>query len=130
MLNSVQSKYRVIRIVFRNWRPSSIRLSRSDDSITAVLEDGRKISGTLNIPEKDPSLWASISSDQRARLLYEDPIEPAKLGDDERPTSPGRRELFAFFPSESLDELPVMFRWKIESLAMDIRIAPKPATAD
>ncbi|MHC4066429.1 MAG: hypothetical protein ACYSUI_18285 [Planctomycetota bacterium] len=130
MLNTVESKYRVIRIEVSNWRPKSIRLSRADDSITAVLEDGRKIAGILNLPEKDPKFWASISLGQREKLLYTSPIEPAQMRDEEHDPSPGRRQLFAFFPSEPLDELPVKFYWKIESLEKGIVIAPRPATGD
>lgn len=107
-LTSLRNKYKVIRIQIENSSKSPISLSIEKDEMEIFFEDGKKINGILNIRKHDPELWSGFRLEIREMLAYPEVVTA--------PPNRGVHNVFVFIPDPRLDVLPVIFRYKIDSL--------------
>ena len=119
-INSVQSKYRVIRINIRNGSQTPVRLSLEKDSVQ-VRAGSRLVKGTLSLSDSEPGWWDGLSPELRKALVYPDKAA-IKAGEEEN--------VFVFVPVSEMPGLPEEILFKIESLsATPITIARRRASA-
>jgi hypothetical protein len=119
-INSVQSKYRVIRINIRNDSQASLKLSLEKDSVQ-VRADSRLVKGSLSIAGSDQAWWDGLSSSLRRALAYPDQ-SAIKRGEEEN--------VFVFVPVSDLPTLPIEILFKIDSVsATPIPIRQRAAAA-
>lgn len=110
LMNSVESKYRMVRFVVRNRGDAAIMLSSENDSMTCSVS-GKQVRGILRLKKADPSLWGSLSEDMRTELAYPDALEPNQVA-----------AIYVFFPKDEVSERPDSFRYTVESLGDPIVI--------
>ena len=103
-LNSVQNKYKAVRIRIVNYSKSPLLLSAERDKIELIY-DQRGIPGILNIANHDPAFWDSLDLEMRKALVYPKKVE---AGEEEN--------IFVFLPDSNLTELPIKFLYVIDSL--------------
>ncbi len=108
-LNSLESKYKVIRIQIENGSKSILPLSVEKDEMEIILEDGKKVTGILNLRKDAPELWNGFKPELREMLSYPEVVTA-------RPQGKGLHNIFLFIPDPKLDTLPVVFRYRIDSL--------------
>ena len=121
-LNSLESKYKVIRIQIENGSKSTIPLSVEKDEIEIILEDGKKMTGILNLRKHAPELWSGFKPELREMLAYPEVLTA-------RPQGKGLHNVFLFIPDPTLDLLPVVFRYRIDSLdkkAVEMKVILPP----
>jgi len=106
-LSSLENKYKVIKIKIENKSKSPLALSIENDEIEIVLNNGKKIAGILNMRKHDPELWNGFNPEMRETLAYPDVVTPPPKG---------VHNIFLFIPDPKLDTLPVVFRYRIDSL--------------
>jgi hypothetical protein len=106
-INSVQNKYRVIRINIRNDSQASLKLSLDKDSVQ-VRADSRLVKGNLSVAGSDQAWWDGLSSELRRALAYPDQ-SAIKRGEEEN--------VFVFVPVSDLPTLPVEILFKIDSVS-------------
>ncbi len=120
-LNSLQDKYKVVRIQVENRSNIAISLSIEKDKMELLFMDGRIISGILDLSSHDPNLWQSFSPEFRAILAYPEIVQKETRS---------IQNIFIFIPNPKLDELPKSFRYTIDSLEKRridiIDVTPKP----
>jgi hypothetical protein len=121
-LNSLESKYKVIRIQIENGSRSTFPLSLEKDEMEIILEDGKKVAGILNLRKDAPELWSAFKPELREMLAYPEVVTA-------RPQGKGLHNVFLFIPDPKLDTLPAVFRYRIDSLdkvvEMKILLPPK-----
>lgn len=108
-LNSLENKYKVVRIQIENASKSPLPLSVEKDEMEIVLENGKTVTGILNIRKHDPELWNGLKPGMREMLAYPEVLTA-------RPQGKGVHNIFVFIPDPKLDLLPVVFRYRIDSL--------------
>lgn len=128
LLNTVQGKYKAVKITASNASPTEIRLSSDTDTIQLVLNNGDRVDGILNLREKDKHLWDSLDAETRDGLLYPKVIGPAAGTADAKNVSPMIVEFFAFFPASQIHDLPDGFEYKIKSFPEPVLINSKDET--
>src|SRR5688500_4058513 len=70
VLNSLENKYRLIRIRVDNFSQTPILLSSDKDSFELKIDENITVKGLLNLRKADPRLWDSLSIDLREALAY------------------------------------------------------------
>jgi hypothetical protein len=105
-INSVQNKYRVIRINIRNDSQASLKLSLDKDSVQ-LRADSRLVKGSLSVAGSDQAWWDGLSPELRRALAYPDQ-SAIKRGEEEN--------VFVFVPVSDLPTLPVEILFKIDSV--------------
>ena len=103
-IDSVQNKYRAIRINIKNNSQSPLKLSLEKDSVQ-VRVGSRVIRGSLNLADSDQPWWDGLSPELRKALAYPDQ-SAIKSGEEEN--------VFAYFPIADLATLPVEIVFKID----------------
>jgi hypothetical protein len=104
-LNSVQNKYKVVRIKINNYSKKALHLSKEKDKIELHLPGNRSIPGILDLSNHDPTFWDTFDAAMRKTLVYP---EVVKEGEEEN--------IFVFIPDPKLEELPLEFLYTIDSL--------------
>src|SRR5262245_40740830 len=70
LLNSVENKYKVVRIKINNLSKNALRLSREKDRIELHFNDGSGVlSGMLDISNRDPIFWNTFNREMKEILL-------------------------------------------------------------
>lgn len=119
-INSVQNKYKVMRINIRNESQASLRLSLDKDSVQ-VQAGSRLVKGSFSLASSDQTWWDGLSAEVREALAYPDQ-STIKRGEEEN--------VFVFVPVSDLPTLPVEILFKIDSLSpTPIRIRQRAAAA-
>lgn len=103
-IDSVQNKYRVIRINIKNNSQSPLKLSLEKDSVQVRI-GSRVVGGSLNLADSDQQWWDGLSPELRKALAYPDQ-SAIKSGEEEN--------VFAYFPVADLPTLPVEILFKID----------------
>jgi hypothetical protein len=106
-IDSVQNKYRVIRINIKNSSQSPLKLSLEKDSVQ-VRTGSRVVQGRLNLADSDQSWWDGLSPELRRALAYPDQ-SVIKGGEEEN--------VFAYFPVADLPTPPTEILFKIEAVS-------------
>ena len=106
-INSVQNKYRVIRINIKNDSLASLKLSLDKDSVQ-FRANSRLVKGSLSVASSDQAWWDGLSSELRRALAY--PDQSAIKGGEEE-------NVFVFVPVSDLPTLPVEILFKIDSVS-------------
>ncbi|MCI0564213.1 MAG: hypothetical protein MN733_37535 [Nitrososphaera sp.] len=104
-LNSVENKYKVVRIKINNQSGSILHLSREKDKIELYFPNNNTVLGILDLSNHDPAFWDAFEADMRRILAYP---EVVKAGEEEN--------IFVFIPDPKLKEPPMAFLYTIESL--------------
>jgi hypothetical protein len=119
-INSVQNKYRVIRINIRNDSQASLKLSLEKDSVQ-LSADSRLVKGSLSVASSDQAWWDGLSSELRRALAYPDQ-SAIKRGEEEN--------VFVFVLVSDLPTLPAEILFNIDSVsATPISIRQREVTA-
>ena len=105
LLNSVEGKYKVIRVKIDNQSQEDLRLSGEKDKVD-IHFGGRVVSGILRLSESDPDLWDSFDDELRRVLAYPLLVEAEE-----------EENIFVFIPAEDVDELPRFLTYTINSLS-------------
>jgi hypothetical protein len=106
-INSVQNKYRVVRINIRNDSQAPLKLSLDKDSVQ-VRTDSRVVKGSLSVASSDQAWWDGLSAELRKALAYPDQ-SVIKRGEEEN--------VFVFVPVSDLPTLPTEILFKIDSVS-------------
>src|SRR5262249_48921917 len=106
-VESIQGKYRVIRINIRNLSQSALNLSLQKDSIQ-VRVGSRLVNGSLDPAGLDSSWWDGLPVGLRTALAYPDQAG-IKGGEEEN--------VFAYFPVADLAAPPAEILFKINSVS-------------
>lgn len=105
-LNSIDNKYKVVRIKIINNSDKKIKLSAENDKIEIKFPNDT-IQGILSLTKQDSVLWDSLSDELRRDLVY--PLSVEGKGEEEN--------IFVFMPTENLNGSPVAFKYFINSLS-------------
>lgn len=105
VLNSVQNKYKVVRIKIKNQSKKPIRLSKQKDKIELQFDHGN-IQGILNLAKHDADFWDSLKLELRKALVYPQIVEPN--GEEEN--------IYVFVPDAKLNKFPKAFVYTIDNL--------------
>jgi len=105
-VESVQSKYRVIRINIRNNSQSPLKLTMAKDSVQ-VRDGSRVTKGNLNLADSEPAWWDGLPLELRKALAYPDQAA-IRRGEEEN--------VFAYFPAADLSTPPAEITFKIDSV--------------
>jgi len=116
VLNSLENKYRLIRVRVDNFSKTPILLSPDKDSFELKVEENISVKGVLNLRKADPQLWDSLTVELREALAYPQTFEPAKVSTDGGRERPQPIFLFIFFPKDKVPKLPGSFAYRIDSL--------------
>jgi hypothetical protein len=106
-IDSVQDKYRVIRINIKNNSQSPLKLSLEKDSVQVRIAS-RVIGGSFNLADSERLWWDGLSPDLRKALAYPDQ-SAIKSGEEEN--------VFAYFPVSDLPVLPLEILFKIDGVS-------------
>jgi flagellar basal body-associated protein FliL len=106
-INTVQNKYRVIRINIRNESQAPLKLSLDKDSVQ-VRAGSHLIKGSLSLASSDQAWWDGLSPELRKALAYPDQ-STIKRGEEEN--------VFVFVSDSDLPKLPVEILFKIDSVS-------------
>ncbi|MHC4270108.1 MAG: hypothetical protein ACYSTS_16815 [Planctomycetota bacterium] len=104
-INSVENKYKVVRIKIINKSEKTLHLSIDKDKLELAYNEGH-ITGILDLSKYDPIFWDALDSDIRNTLVYPQIVEGK--GEEEN--------VFVFIPNPKLEKLPLAFIYTIESL--------------
>ena len=115
VLNSIESKYRLIRVRVDNFSKTPILLSSDKDIFELRFEGDITVKGLLNLRKADPLLWDSLTIEMREALAYPQTFEPAKVSTDGGRERPQPIYLFIFFPKDKVPKLPGSFSYRIDS---------------
>jgi|SRR5262245_50755782 len=105
-INSVQNKYRVIRINIRNESQVPFKLSVDKDSVQ-VRSGSRTVKGSLSVASSDQSWWDGLPPELRKALAYPDQ-SAIRRGEEEN--------VFVFVPVSDLPKAPSEILFKIDSV--------------
>lgn len=117
-LQTVDNRYRVMRIRIVNNGAANLALSRQADAVSVVTEAG-EVSGILDLGARDAALWDRYDAALRGLLAY--------------PTQVGRREeesVFVFLPAEQVKAAPIMLQYRIAALREPVILRTPVAAAD
>lgn len=117
-LNSVQNKFKVVRLKIVNDSPRALKLSPDQDKIELLFDDGAPVPGILKLSGRDAALWDSFSADLRQVLVYPRVVE---AGEEEN--------VFVFIADPNLAHLPRRFRYHIASLPDPVELRDITAAA-
>ena len=106
-VESIQGKYRVIRINIRSFSQSPLNLSLQKDSIQ-VRVGARLVNGSLDPAGLDSSWWDGLPVGLRTALAY--PDQAAIKGGEEE-------NVFAYFPVADLSAPPTEILFKINAVS-------------
>jgi hypothetical protein len=118
-VESVQGKYKVIRINIKNDSQSRLKLSMDKDSVQARAA-GRLVNGSLNLAVSDQAWWDGLSANLRKALAYPDQTSITQ-GEEEN--------VFVYFPVADMPALPEEIRFKIDSVPDSIVLRQRGAAA-
>lgn len=132
LLNTVDKKFKLVRIRLDNHSKETIRLSAENDNIDLYFKkdpnafvdpmkpleehrnDSVKIPGILDLSIHDPNLWSSFTEEIRNNITYPNSIEKGET-----------EVITVFFPAAKIETLPLAIRYKIASTqgeAVEIRL--------
>jgi hypothetical protein len=118
-VESVQGKYRAIRINIRNFSQSPLKLSLDKDSIQ-VRVGARLVTGRLNLADSDQAWWDGLPADLRKALAY--PDQAAIKGGEEE-------NVFAYFPAADLSQPPTEIQFKVDGYSANPIVLSKKGVA-
>lgn len=118
-LNSFNG-YKLILVRIENLSENSVELSRSSDSFDLILRDSTPVRGILDLSQRDPACWDTLSLELRTVLAY--PVTLA--GNDVR-------YFYVLFPANQVVDDPVAIRYSIHDLGKVIQVErPHSMTKD
>ncbi len=115
-LNSVQNKYKVIRLRVENFSKTPMVLSAEKDNIELQLEGNVIVKGILNLRKADSPFWDSLDVEMRETLAYPQTIDPAKASTEGNRGKTTPLYVFILFPKDKVLKLPRSFSYRIDSL--------------
>jgi len=117
VLNSVQNRYKVLRIHIENGCDQDLPLSGTDDRVDVQFA-GRGVRGILDLRAVAPALWDSLDAAVRSLLVYPARVEP---GEEE--------SIFVFLPSSDVTGIPHGVRYELRSLPRPLELRDLTAAA-
>jgi len=106
-INSVQNKYKVIRINIRNESQTPLKLSLDRDSVQVRTGSGA-VKGSLSLATTDQAWWDGLAPELRRALAYPDQ-SAIKSGEEEN--------VFVFILASDLPKPPLEILFKIASVS-------------
>ncbi len=117
LLNSVQNRYKVLRVRILNGCPQTLALSSDDDQVEIRFANG-SVRGTLDLSTADPALWASLGEALRKSIVY-----PARVEANEE------ENVFVFVGSSHAKDIPASIQYTVRSLHEPIELRTRGAAA-
>lgn len=126
LLNTVQGRYRLVRLRFENLDTRPIDLSPDTDRLEAEVAGGEPVPAMLDPQSADSPFWDGLSTDLREILAY-----PARVKArvDAPGASPQIVYLYALFPADRVTAVPAAFTYTIASLGQPVRLEHRAAAA-
>jgi hypothetical protein len=103
-LNTVQNRYRLVRIRIVNDSSAHLTLSGQDDKVVLVSDSG-EADAILNLGRRDAALWDGLDSTLRSILAY--PLR-VPAGEEE--------SVFAFVLADRVKQAPRELRYTVAAL--------------
>jgi hypothetical protein len=127
-LQTIQGKYRLVRLRISNSTTTTLALSADRDRFEVLLDKGATaVAAVLNPQRLDPTFWGAIDVKTRENLAY--PIT-LKGKPESMPGLPTSESLYMYVlvPAAQVSKLPEGFRYTIASLSQTIEIRLPPTT--
>ena len=115
-LQTIQGKYRLVRLRIWNATTSPMTLSAERDRLEVVPRGAAPVAAVLNPQRLDPTFWDALDSRTRETLAYPVALRgtPAAAGGAGRP-SPESVYVYLLVPA-AISDVPESFRYTIASL--------------
>ena len=129
-LETMQGKYRLVRLKISNGTTTNLVLSADRDSIELVPHNGAAVAAVLNPLRLDPTFWGALDQQTRDELTY--PVMLNGIPAPSRGAPPSRQEslyIYLLVPASQVSEVPESFRYTIASLNQTIQIRTMRAAA-
>jgi hypothetical protein len=128
-LQTMSSRYRLVRLRISNPMPAPVTLSSDLDRIEVVTQAGATVRAVLKPQQADPAFWDSLSSDARETLVYPDVLKgtPVAAGGS-RPEVPESLYIYLLIPAD-VNQPPRSFRYTIASLNQTVVLETRRAMA-
>jgi hypothetical protein len=128
-LQSVQGKYRLLRLRVQNSTAATIAFSSDADRFD-VITRGATVPAVLNPQHVDAPFWDALDATTRETLAYPMSLKgvaPAAPG--ARPASPESIYIYLLVPASQVSQVPDSFTYSIKSLNQVITIRTRPPMA-
>jgi hypothetical protein len=116
-LNSVQGKFKVLRLQIENGCDTDLKLSALNDRIDIEFAEG-DVQGSLDLSALAPALWDSLDTGMRSLLTYPAHIEPRET-----------ESIFVFVPVSSAKGMPRGLRYGVQTLGSALELRDRTAAA-
>ena len=130
-LQTMQGKYRLVRLRISNGTTTALALSADRDRIELLVDNAAPaVAAVLNPLRLDPTFWGALDGETREALAYPVTLKgiPAPSPGAGAP-KPESLYIYLLVPAAQVSKLPQSFRYTIASLNQTIRIETRPAAA-
>jgi hypothetical protein len=128
-LQTVASRYRLVRLRVSNPTPAPVVLSSDADRLEVVPQSGPSVRALLKPQQADPAFWDGLSPEVRETLAYPELLKgtPAPAA-GARPEVPESVYIYVLVPAD-VNQAPRSFRYTIASLNQTIVLDTRRAAA-
>jgi hypothetical protein len=128
-LQTMSSKYRLVRLRISNPMPAPVTLSAESDRVEVITQNGTAVRAVLKPQQADPAFWDGLAGDVRETLAYPELLKgtPAPASGS-RPEAPESLYIYLLVPAE-VNQPPRSFRYTIASLNQTIVLETRRAMA-
>lgn len=116
-INTVQSRYRLVRIRMVNNGSTPLALSAQGDKVLAYTAEG-EMDGILDLGRRDAKVWDDFPVEVRTMLAYPTVVKPRE-----------EESVFVFFDATRVKQAPAGLVYTIVSLKKDVSIMNRSAAA-
>jgi hypothetical protein len=123
-LQTMQGKYRLVRLRISNSTTTALALSADRDRIELLMKDAPAVAAVLNPLRLDPAFWGSLAAETRETLAYPLTLKgiTASTPGGDPPSRPESLYIYLLVPAVQVDKAPVSFRYTIASLNQTIEV--------
>jgi hypothetical protein len=128
-LQTLQGKYRLVRLRVWNATTAPLALSAERDQLEVLRRDGAPVPALLNPQRLDPAFWDALDATTRETLAYPVVLRGAPAAaPGGRPSTPESLYIYVLLPAQ-VGDLPESFRYTIASLNQTVLIRTRPPMA-
>ena len=128
-LQTIASRYRLVRLRVSNPTPTPVVLSSDADRLEVVTQSGAAVRALLKPQQADPAFWDGLSPEVRETLAYPELLKgtPAPATGS-RPEVPESVYIYVLVPAD-VNQPPRSFRYTIASLNQTVVLDTRRAAA-
>jgi hypothetical protein len=129
-LQTMQGKYKMVRLRISNATSTPLALSADRDRLELLTRDGASVAAVLNPQRGDTAFWDALDATTRTTLAYPTTLKGSPdRGRGGAPSSPESLYIYVLVPAAQVNDLPESFRYTIASLNQTIVIRGRPPMA-